>query len=425
MTRTLFTNANLLDGAEAAKPGQTIAVEGGLITGVSGDGGSPRPGDTVFDLAGDTLMPGMIQSHWHGSYQGLDFEPPPVGLEKPPGYLMLLALKNAQLALSHGFTSVIGASVGDAIDAQLKWAIADGVVEGPRIVPCGRWLITTGDANDFPEFWWWGITARGGQEICDGPDEFRRAVRQEIKEGAEIIKIFADAGHALIYGKKHVSMSQDEIDSVVRTTHERGKQVRSHVDTKKGILNAIKSGIDLLDHADEMDEECIDAIVESGTFVCPSMYFPGQVLARFVRDGKGWEKSPAAIEMQKRPGPHVARPALCRQEGREIPDRRRLGHVDDAARRLYQGAGAVRKVRRAGAGRHPLGDQERGGVHADRQSGRDRAGQHRRYPGGPRRPQQKYLGAGRPRQYSGHHERREIRQADGLSRRRRAFTSPR
>ena len=300
MARTVFKGANLLDGTSAARSNMTVVVESGTIAQVAGDGTvTPQSGDTVVDLKGDTLMPGLIQSHWHGSYRGIDFACPPVGLEKPPGYLMLVALKHAQMALNSGFTTVIGAATGDALDAQLKWAIADGIAEGPRVIPCGRWLITTGDANDFPEFWWWGKLNKGAQEICDGPYEFRRAVRQEVKEGAEIIKIFADAGHALIYGKGHVAMTQDEIEAVVQATHDRGKKVRSHVDTKRGILNAIESGIDLLDHADEMDEECIDAIAESGVAVCPSMYFPKAVIQRMVDDGFGWEKKPMAVEIQR------------------------------------------------------------------------------------------------------------------------------
>ena len=199
MARTVFKAANLLNGTTAAQPNMTVVVEDGAITHVAGDGTvMQQAGDTVVDLHGDTLMPGLVQSHWHGSYLGIDFACPPVGLEKPPGYLMLVALKQAQMALAAGYTTVIGAATGDALDAQLKWAIEDGIVQGPRVIPCGRWLITTGDANDFPEFWWWGKLNKGAQEICDGPYEFRRAVRQEIKEGAEIIKIFADAGHALI-----------------------------------------------------------------------------------------------------------------------------------------------------------------------------------------------------------------------------------
>jgi imidazolonepropionase-like amidohydrolase len=143
------------------------------------------------------------------------------------------------MALEHGFTSVIGAAVGDAIDAQLKAAIADGVLEGPRIMASGRWLITTGDSNDLPEFWWWGITAPGSQIICDGADEFRKAVRREILEGAEIIKIFSDSGHALLYGSSFTSMTDGELHAVVETAHHRQKKVRSHTTAKSNIPTAV------------------------------------------------------------------------------------------------------------------------------------------------------------------------------------------
>ena len=98
-------------------------------------------------------------------------DPPGLNGPDPPGYLMLLAAKHALMALERAFTSVIGAATGEALDAQLKQAIADGVVEGPRIMACGRWLITTGDSNDLPDYWWWGITELGSQRYCDGADE--------------------------------------------------------------------------------------------------------------------------------------------------------------------------------------------------------------------------------------------------------------
>jgi imidazolonepropionase-like amidohydrolase len=94
-------------------------------------------------------------------------------------------------------------------------------------------------------------------------------------------------------------MDQDELEAVIRTAHQRGKKVRSHVDTKAGILNAIESGVDLLDHADEMDEECIDAMVAAGTYVCPSMYFPKALIERLKRDGQGLENSPMAQGIQE------------------------------------------------------------------------------------------------------------------------------
>src|SRR5262249_54558687 len=222
VNRIVMPGANLLDGESAAVRGRTVIVENDRIAAVHADGDvTPLAGDRVIELGGDTLMPGMVQAHWHGSYAGLDFEPPPVGLEKPPGYLMLLAAKHAGMALERGFTSVIGAATGDALDAPLRDAIRDGVLVGPRIMAAGRWLITTGDSNDLPNFWWWGITSRGSQRICDGADEFRKAVRQEITEGAEIIKVFADSGHALLYGSDFVSMTETELRAVVGAARDR------------------------------------------------------------------------------------------------------------------------------------------------------------------------------------------------------------
>lgn len=298
--RIVFTGANLLDGDSPARSSQTVVVENGRFTDVGPDAAyTSRPGDRVWPLDGDTLMPGMVQAHWHGSYKGLDFTPPPVGLEKPPGYLMLLAAQQARLALDLGFTSVIGAAVGDAIDAQLKMAIEDGVLLGPRIMASGRWLITSGDSNELPEFWWWGITSPGGQRVCDGADEFRKGVRQEIREGAEIIKIFADSGHALLYGTDFVSMTADELHAAVEATHHRGKLIRCHVTHRDRILECIRAGVDVLDHVDGMDRRCVDLMLEAGTFVCPSLYLTRAIIDTIKAQGNGSENEPFCMGLQR------------------------------------------------------------------------------------------------------------------------------
>jgi imidazolonepropionase-like amidohydrolase len=297
MSRILFSGANLLDGENSARPGQTVVVEGERISAVGADDAvESRPGDRVIQLDGASLMPGMVQAHWHGSYHGLDFDPPPVGLEKPPGYLMLLAAKHARLALDHGFTSVIGAATSDALDAQLKMAIADGVVEGPRIMASGRWLITTGDSNDLPEFAFWDIRAPGAQHYCDGADEFTKGVRQEIREGADIIKIFMDGGHALLYGMDFVSMTEAELHAAVEATHHRQKLIRCHVTAKQGIMKCLNAGVDVYDHADGMDRECIERFVEAGSFVCPSLYLTKAIIAKLT--GYGKENEPMVRGLQ-------------------------------------------------------------------------------------------------------------------------------
>ena len=126
--RTIFRSANLIDGDSPARARHSVVVEGNSIAEVGPDPAiHPRPTDTVYDLAGKSLMPGMTQGHWHGSYENITFTPKPGGLEKHPSYMAFLALKNAQLALSHGYTSLIGAATGECLDAQLNAAINDGL----------------------------------------------------------------------------------------------------------------------------------------------------------------------------------------------------------------------------------------------------------------------------------------------------------
>ena len=108
----------------------------------------------MVDLAGKTLMPGMILSHYHSTYSGITIMPEPLGLEKPPGYLMLVAAKNVKIALEAGFTGIVSAGVvNDNIDAELKLAIDEGVVPGPRMLAGGLALDTTGDYNDTGKYW--------------------------------------------------------------------------------------------------------------------------------------------------------------------------------------------------------------------------------------------------------------------------------
>jgi imidazolonepropionase-like amidohydrolase len=288
MERIIFRDANLLDGRNPAVAGRSVVVEGNRIRSVEPDEAvEAGPNDRIVELSGATLMPGMVQAHWHGSYEGLDFAPPPVGLEKPPGYLMLLAAHHARLALERGFTSVIGAATGDALDAQLKMAIADGVVEGPRITACGRWLITTGDSNDLPAYWWWEIGAMGSQRFCDGADEFRKGVRREIHEGADVVKIFMDGGHALQHGSDFISMADEELHAAVEAAHHRGKLVRCHVTSANGIRKCIEAGVDIFDHADRMDVECIESLARAGSFVCPSLYFTKAIVERLGKSPRG------------------------------------------------------------------------------------------------------------------------------------------
>jgi len=280
MPRVIFTGANLLDGEHGPRPGASVVVAGEHIAAVTqGRVDGITNADHVVELGGRTLMPGMITCHFHSTYHELGASPAPLGLDQPPAYLAVRAARNLETALRCGFTGAVSAGAAHDIDAAMKRAITDGLVAGPRFVPGSRDLSTTGHANDSTP-WYWDLHAAPAIRRCDGPDDFRRGVREEIKRGAEIIKLFVTGGHGTTAPKEAVEMTPAELHAAVDAAHERGRRIRGHVVNKRAILMAIEAGLDVIDHADEMDTECIERLVRAGTFVVPSLFFPYSLMAR-------------------------------------------------------------------------------------------------------------------------------------------------
>ena len=272
MSRTHFINANLLDGERPARTGVSVTTEGQRIVAVGDKKVQPSADDTVVDLAGRTLMPGLVQGHFHGSYHNLGAEPGLIGMETPPVYMGYRTLANAQLALRAGYTSVVGAGCSYAIDASLSKAIEDGLVTGPRMVPCSNDMETSADANAFIP-WWVDAKREGGfARFGDSPMEFRKLVRNEIDRGAKMIKVFVSGGHVIGIPKSVDIVLCDELEAIVEAAHARNVRVRIHVATKARMMHAIECGVDILDHADELDDEVIEAAAKAGTFVLPSLY---------------------------------------------------------------------------------------------------------------------------------------------------------
>lgn len=271
MRRLFLKNANLLDGLNPARPDQVVVLDGDRILASGRPDEVPGPGaeDHVLDLAGNTLMPGMVAGHFHSTFHNVGAEPGVPAQEHPPAFTAYRALANAQLALRCGFTSVVSAGCAYDIDASLEQAINTGLVEGPRVVPCSRDTLSSAD-NVIP--WWHDIRSELGINRCDGPDELRKAVRQAINRGARLFKLTASGGHAVPQAKGTRMFSNAELRVAVEAAHDRGIRVRAHVAGKAAILDCIAAGIDILDHCDDMDEECIEAMLKADVFVLPSLY---------------------------------------------------------------------------------------------------------------------------------------------------------
>lgn len=277
MPRIFFTGARLADGDGSSRTGKTVVVEGDRIAQVIDDvAAAPVEGDEIYALSGRTLMPGMVIGHYHASYHDVGPGSLPVGMEAPPALQTLRAAYNLGLTLNAGFTGVVSAGAPYAIDASCKLAIAQGLMKGPRIVAGSRDVGTTGHVQDNIHRWYWNDGMGPSTNIVDGVDAFRRAVREEAKRGAEIVKIFASTGHGL-NASYTLEMTEEELATAIDTAHQRGMRARAHITRKEAILLAVGLGLDVVDHGDGLDQDCVDLMVEKGTFLAPSLYFPYRI----------------------------------------------------------------------------------------------------------------------------------------------------
>jgi len=287
MTRIVFKGARVFDGREVLSAGTTVVVEGNRITYV-GSGESPE--DTsgrVIELAGKTLMPGMVMCHFHTGF-GPDAgnAAPYLGLNMPPAYLGMVAAKNAQIALDFGFTSIIGSSNGDLLDVCLKEAILLGLTKGPRVIPCTREMVASGDVADGDNrAWFMGIRNHGLIRRVDGVQEMRQAVAEEIGRGCEIVKLSISNGHGSQPVPDWNYYSAEEIQAAVDVAHNRGALVRAHCPTRMGVIECARAGVDIIDHADLIDQEGIEAVLEADATITPSLLWND----RYLAFADGWD----------------------------------------------------------------------------------------------------------------------------------------
>ena len=275
MSKLVLTGARLLTGDAPPILDATVVVDNGRIVSAGPSGREPAdPEAQTVELGGRTLMPGMYSCHFHSTYHELGSAPnTPYGNEYPPSYQALIAAKNLRTALEQGYTGVVGAGGSNEVEPGVARAIKDGLIPGPRFLPSSRELSTTGHSNDGVP-WHWGMGDPGAVRICDGAEQFRFAVRDEIKKGAQIIKLFVTGGHGTTAPKGRIELTREELAAAIDAAHQRETLIRAHLVNKPAIMMALELGIDIVDHCDEMDDEVISALVETGAFVVPSLHFP-------------------------------------------------------------------------------------------------------------------------------------------------------
>jgi imidazolonepropionase-like amidohydrolase len=263
----------LIDGTGAEPLTDAVLVlENDRITAV-GTGSDVRipAGAKVIELKGYTLLPGLMDCHVHiGGRPGDGGDTHK--LKETIAHEAIYATVHAKITLDVGFTTVRNVGAGNYHDAAIRDLINEGVVPGPRIYAATRGLGSTGGHADI-NGWNPDLNLPGYAQIADGVDELRRAVRTQIKNGADFIKITAtggvlSAGDAL----SEQAYSLEELEAVVETARMLGAKVAAHAHSPNGMNDAIRAGVASIEHGSLIDDEGIRLAKEHGTFVVPTLY---------------------------------------------------------------------------------------------------------------------------------------------------------
>ncbi|MFN5078444.1 MAG: amidohydrolase family protein [Planctomyces sp.] len=269
-------NGQLIDGngGPPVPNAIVVAVDGRITWAGPAAAAPPVPPDaTVIDAAGGSILPGLVEAHFHPTYfnvaalEDLD-------IKYPVEYVTLLAAANARLALECGYTSARSGGSLFNIDVWLKQAIENDICSGPRLAASGREICGVGGLMDWnPDFRRIGMD--GLVLLINGPTEARAAVRKLVKDGVEWVKTYPTGDAAAPDTNDHhtLCMTFEEMHAVVATAHNHGLKVTGHCRATEGICNALKAGYDAVEHGTFMDQECLDLLLARNVPCVPALYF--------------------------------------------------------------------------------------------------------------------------------------------------------
>ena len=285
--------ARLIDGrgGSVVSPA-VIVVRGNRIESIGG----AVPADAhVIDLGDMTLLPGLIDAHVHTLLQGdITSEDYDVQLFKESlPYRALRATKALKIALGHGFTTVRDVETEGAMytDVDLKRAINNGVIDGPRMVVSTRAMSVTGGYG--PSGYAPDVTYPMGVQIVDGVEQARKAVREQIAHGADWIKVYADRSYFVAKDgtlSSTPTFNAEEMKAIVEEAHRLRHKVAAHAMARPGIENALNAGVDSIEHGIAIPDDLLDVMLAKGTYLCPTL-----TVTEYVAPGRGgvWVKIPA------------------------------------------------------------------------------------------------------------------------------------
>jgi imidazolonepropionase-like amidohydrolase len=283
-----------------------ITIEGERIKEVR-EGGSPASGAQVIDLSDRTCLPGLIDTHTHTLLQGdITAEDYDVQLLKQStAYRAILGTRSVKRALEYGFTTIRDLETEGAgyADADLKKAINNGIIPGPRMKVATRAMDVTGA---YPlQGYSWEIQVPHGVQLVDGADEARKAVREQISFGADWIKVYSDRSYFVRPDgvlDDIPTFTMEELRAIVDEAHRQKHKVASHAMALNGVHNSVEAGVDSIEHGNYIAEADLKTMAQKGIFYVPTIY-----VGEYVAQGRAAAGAKVWLDMIKIHGDTIHR----------------------------------------------------------------------------------------------------------------------
>ncbi len=284
---TALKGGRLIDGTGGPPIDNAVMViKDDRIEAVGGSEAVRIPSEAeVFDTTGKTMMPGLIDAHLH--LAGIRSMNPLIYLSEPTALRGMRMVMDAWKLLDSGFTTIRDCGNANNLCFNLNKVIGEGTVIGPRIVSCGEIICQTGGHGDLAHFlpidW---VKQRGIGRFADGVDECRKAAREQLREGADFIKLCSSGG---VLSEKDLPNScqytVEEIRAIVEEAHNAGVKTASHALANRGIRNALLAGVDTIEHGFYMDDAIIETMLKQGTYYIPTLTIIDVIVSRGTEAG--------------------------------------------------------------------------------------------------------------------------------------------